>query len=95
MGGEKKGKLVFYYFTTADFFTKGEIEQLTENSFTAYEEVSGNEDGIKKVRSVSTLTEDKILVSTSYFKHDNWSEPEERTYVRSDRKVILNKNFFG
>lgn len=86
---KKRQKLVFYYFTTADFFTTGEIELLSENSFAAYEKVSGNEDGITKVRSVSTLAENKMTVSTAYFKGGSWSEPEERVYSRSDKKVIF------
>lgn len=87
---KNKQKYVFYYFTTADFMTTGEIEVLSENSFAAYEDVSGESQmskGISKVRSISTLTKDKITVQTSYLKNSEWTTPETRIYHRSDKEV--------
>lgn len=81
--------IVFYYFTTADFFTQGTIEVLSDNSFVAYEDVTGNSDGITKVKSTSTLMGDKMDVSTSYLQHGQWTTPELRTYVRSQDTVIF------
>lgn len=89
---KKKNKLVFYYFTTADFMTQGEIEILSPNSFVAYEDVDGNSEmskGISKVRSTSTLSKDKLVVSTSYLKNGEWTKPEQREYRRSTKKVIF------
>lgn len=86
----KAQKYVFYYFTTADFMTVGEIEILSDNSFAAYEDVNGESQiskGISKVRSISTLTKDSITVETSYLKHGEWTEPESRRYHRSDKEV--------
>ena len=87
---KNKQKLVFYYFTTADFMTHGELEILSENSFAAYEEVSGESEmskGISKVKSVSTLMKDKLVVETSYLKNGEWTKPETRTYVPSTKSV--------
>ncbi len=84
---KSKQQLVFYYFTTAGFYTQGTIEVLSDNSFVAYEEVTGNKDGITKVKSTSTMSPDKLTVSTSYLKNGQWTEPESRTYRRSDKQV--------
>ncbi|AIY64171.1 hypothetical protein [Pseudoalteromonas piratica] len=83
----KKQKLVFFYFTTAGFYTQGELEITAENEFVAFEDVTGNKDGITKVKSSSKLTDDKITVSTSYFKQGEWTAPESRSYTRSTKKV--------
>jgi hypothetical protein len=82
-------KLVFYYFTTADFFTQGTIEVIGENEFVAYEDVSGNADGVTQVRSTSRLTDNEMHVSTSYLKHGKWTKPEVRLYKRTSDKVIF------
>ena len=87
---KKQQKYVFYYFTTADFMTVGEIEILSDNSFAAYEEVTGESQiskGITRVRSISTLSQDKITVETSYLKNGEWTEPAARSYKRSDKEV--------
>lgn len=87
---KKLKKYVFYYFTTADFMTVGEIEILSENSFVAYEDVDGESEmskGITQVRSISTLSADKLTVETSYLKNGEWTKPESRSYSRSDKQV--------
>jgi hypothetical protein len=81
--------LVFYYFTTADFYTSGTIEVVDENSFIAYEDVNGSKDGITKVKSTSTLKGNVIIVITSYLKNGQWTHPETRTYRRSTKNVIF------
>ncbi|MCL1143731.1 hypothetical protein [Shewanella gaetbuli] len=83
----KKQQLVFYYFTTAEFFTQGTIEVIDDNTFVAYEEVSGNDDGITKVKSTSTLLGNEMSISTSYFKKGQWTTPEKRTYKPSKLAV--------
>lgn len=86
---KKKQQVVFYYFTTADFFTQGSIEFISENEFIAYEDVSGNADGITQVKSTSQLLDDEMNVSTSYLKDGEWTKPENRTYRRSNKQVIF------
>ena len=86
---KEKDSLVFYYFTTAGFYTSGTIEVINETQFVAYEDVSGNDSGITKVKSTSDLQKDRLLVSTSYLKNGKWTEPEQRVYTKSDRKVIF------
>ncbi|MBB1282532.1 hypothetical protein [Pseudoalteromonas sp. SR41-1] len=83
----KKESLVFYYFTTAGFYTKGTMKVLSPTQFVAYEDVTGSQDGITKVKSMSELKDDKFLVSTSYLKKGEWTKPEQRIYTRSIKTV--------
>lgn len=86
---KEKNSLVFYYFTTAGFYTQGRIEIINEKQFVAYEDVSGNEGGITKVKSTSDLQEGKLKVSTSYLKNGQWTEPELRIYTKSEQAVVF------
>ena len=86
---KKAQQLVFYYFTTAGFYTQGTIEVVSDNSFIAYEDVTGNENGITKVKSTSTLAKDKLTVATSYFKHGQWTTPQTRVYQPSEKSVVF------
>jgi len=83
----KKESLVFYYFTTAGFYTKGTIKVLSPTQFVAYEEVTGSKEGITKVKSMSDFKEGKFVVSTSYLKKGEWTKPEQRIYTRSTKAV--------
>ncbi|MFY8274670.1 hypothetical protein AAEU32_11165 [Pseudoalteromonas sp. SSDWG2] len=82
-------QLVFYYFTTAGFFTQGQLEISEDGSFVAYEDVSGSEEGITQVKSTSTFVDGKFVVATSYLKEGQWTKPEQRTYTRSNKSVIF------
>ncbi|WP_260680438.1 hypothetical protein [Thalassotalea sp. PS06] len=84
---ESEKKVKFYYFTTASFYTSGWMEITGDNEFTAYEDVSGSEQGITQVKSTSELSENKITVSTSYLKNGEWTKPQMRVYVRSEKAV--------
>ena len=75
------------YFTTAGFYTKGTMKVLSPTQFVAYEDVTGSQDGITKVKSMSELKDDKFLVSTSYLKKGEWTKPEQRIYTRSTKTV--------
>jgi len=83
----KKESLVFYYFTTAGFYTKGTMKVLSPTQFVAYENVTGSQDGITKVKSMSELKDDTFIVSTSYLKKGEWTKPEQRIYTRSTKTV--------
>jgi len=85
----KEQSIVFYYFTTAGFYTKGTMNVLSPTKFVAYETVTGSKEGITKVRSTSEYKEDKFIVLTSYLKKGEWTKPEERIYTRSDKQVIF------
>lgn len=82
-----KQRIVFYYFTTAGFYTQGWMEMVNDHSFVAYEDVVGNQDGITQVMSLSRLFKDKMVIETQYLKAGEWTEPESRTYIRSEKVV--------
>ncbi|WP_205623849.1 hypothetical protein [Pseudoalteromonas rubra] len=84
---KSKNALVFYYFTTAGFYTQGTIEVLSPSEFVAFEDVTGNQDGITQVKSISRFKDGRFTVSTQYLKQGKWTEPESRTYVRSNEAV--------
>lgn len=83
---KEKDKIVFYYFTTAGFYTNGWLEPLADGTFDVYEEVTGKKD-ITKVKSNFKLMDNTMSVSTSYFKNNEWTTPESRTYRRSTKEV--------
>ncbi len=83
----KKQSLVFYYFTTAGFYTQGTMNVLSPTQFVAYENVTGNKEGITKVKSTSEFKDDHFVVSTSYLKKGQWTKPDSRTYTRSEKTV--------
>ncbi|KZN46495.1 hypothetical protein [Pseudoalteromonas luteoviolacea] len=82
-----KQSIVFYYFTTAGFYTSGKIEVISEHEFVAYESVEGNQDGITEVKSTSRFKNGAFTVSTQYLKNGKWTNPEQRTYRPSNKPV--------
>lgn len=87
---KSKESLVFYYFTTAGFYTQGTMEVLNQNEFVAYEAVVNNKDGITKVKSTSKFENGQFTVSTQYLKNGEWTAPESRVYTKSEKKVNFN-----
>ncbi|CAM4253303.1 hypothetical protein [Pseudoalteromonas ostreae] len=85
----KKKLLVFYYFTTAGFYTQGTMKVLSPTQFVAYETVTGSKEGITKVKSSSDFKDNQFVVSTSYLKKGEWTKPEKRIYTRSNKQVIF------
>lgn len=84
---KEKQRIIFYYFTTAGFYTQGWMEMGNDQEFTAYEDVVGNQDGITQVKSTSRLLLDKMVIETQYLKAGAWTKPESRTYTRSEKTV--------
>ncbi|OCQ19222.1 hypothetical protein A7985_21040 [Pseudoalteromonas luteoviolacea] len=83
----KKQSIVFYYFTTAGFYTSGRIEVKSKHEFVAYESVEGNQDGITEVKSTSRFKNGAFTVSTQYLKNGQWTKPEQRIYRPSTKSV--------
>ena len=85
-----KESLVFYYFTTAGFYTQGTMEAISDTEFVAYEDVNNNKDGITKVKSTSRFASGQFTVTTQYLKNGEWTKPQARVYQRSDKAVKFN-----
>lgn len=83
-----KESLVYFYFTTAGFYTSGTME-IDGQSLTAYEEVVGDINGITAVRSESSLQEDGSMRGVSqYLVNGEWTEGRTVVY-REDATAVL------
>ena len=83
------GELMYYYFTTSGFYTRGSMVA-GDGHYTAHETVTGNEAGITEVKSKSHLTPDgKMRVQSQYFKEQSWVEGHEVVYEASSDEVVF------
>lgn len=80
MWDPKQEKIVTWYFTTAGFFTQSSFE-VSGKSWTALEEVTGNANGITKVKSTTQLLDNgEMHVKSEYFAKDKWTPGHEIHY---------------
>lgn len=74
--------LVYYYFTTAGFYTHGTMIYDAKNQqFVAQEDVENNAQGITKVRSTTKLEMNQLTVTSEYFKDGKWLPGHHAVYV--------------
>ncbi len=85
-----KKSLVYYYFTTAGFYTHGTMK-FEGDTVISHEYVEGNDNDITEVKSVATIMKDGGLHNKSmYLKNGEWIEGHEATYDEApDAKVIF------
>jgi hypothetical protein len=75
-----KKSLVYYYFTTAGFMTKGTM-RVDGKKLECHEHVAGSANGATEVKSTYELRDDGSLHSAAkYFKDGNWDQGREVTY---------------
>lgn len=80
---EKKG-IVYHYFTTAGFQTKGTM-QVDGKKLVCHELVTGSAGGATEVKATYELREDGTLQSkANYLKNGSWEEGREVTYKRAE-----------
>lgn len=80
MWDAKEESLVCWYFTTAGFFTQGTLE-IDGDTWTTVEEVTGNSNGITKVKSVATVLENGgMRTEAQYFANGEWKPGHSVTY---------------
>ncbi len=81
MWDKEKKELVFFYFTTAGFYTQGTMT-IDGSKFVSYEKVVGNKNGITEVKSSSELTADgKIKTQAYYGVNGKWEEGHSFIYA--------------
>ena len=87
----KQESLVYYYFTTAGFYTQGTAKFDTDGNLETRELVTGNAQGITEVRSIQELLADgRMKVTTKMLRGDTWQEPTVVVYAEApDAEVIL------
>ena len=88
---EKKSSLVFYYFTTAGFYTTGTMS-FKEGKFTSHETVTGSAEGVTEVKATSELRPDGTMHSKSeYLKEGKWVPGHEVTYKEDPKAEVVFK----
>ena len=87
----KKQSLVYYYFTTAGFYTTGTMT-VENNKFISHEYVTGNQDGVTEVKGTSELTPDgKWITQSQYLKDGKWVDGHAATYVEDSSAQVVFK----
>ena len=85
---ENKNSLVSSYFTTAGFTTNA-LMHFEDGKLISLEDVTGNENGITKVKAIVQLLSDGMLHTKSqYFQNGKWVDGHEVHY-----KEIFRFNF--
>lgn len=84
-------ELIYFYFTTAGFYTTGTIH-VEGNRFTSTETVVGNASGVTQVKSTSEMLPDGRLHSKAqYLKDGNWVDGHEFFYIEDPSAVVVFK----
>ncbi len=72
MYDRERERLIYFYFTTAGFYTTGTIVA-DDGMFVSHEEVVGSNEGVTAVRSTSRILDDGRLEShAEYLKNGEW-----------------------
>jgi hypothetical protein len=80
---EAKQSLVFYYFTTAGFYTTG-TATVEDGTLVTVEAVKGSANGVAEVKGATRLLPDgRLHVKTKYFKDGAWTEGRDIHYVEA------------
>jgi len=84
---EKQG-LVFYYFTTAGFYTTGTM-RAEDGALVSHEVVKGEADGVSEVKAVFRLLPDgRLHVKTQYLKQGKWVDARDMHYVEAPAAAV-------
>ena len=84
-----KKQVVYYYFTTAGFFTTG-VMTFEGGRIVTRDQVTGNTNGITEVRSTYELRPDGTLLSKAeYLKGNAVEGGREVTYRRDDAAKVI------
>jgi hypothetical protein len=79
----KEQSVVYHYFTTAGFMTKGTMT-FSGSKVITHEVVRGGEEGIKEVRGTTEIRSDgSFRVRTEYLKEGKWVPGRDVTYLEA------------
>ena len=88
---EAKNSLVFFYFTTAGFYTTGTMK-IEGTQHTSHEYVTGNENGITEVKAVSTILPDgRLHTRSQYLQNGTWVDGHEFYYREDSTAAVIFK----
>ncbi len=81
--------LKYFYFTTAGFYTQGSMTfDAQSGTLIAEEVVTGNTNGISKVRSTSKISAEKLMTQSEYFQNGQWVKGHSAIYHPDPNAVI-------
>jgi len=87
---EKLQSLSYYYFTTAGFYTHGQMQiDAKTGAIVATEQVENNQQGITQVKSRSLLSGDSLSVQSDYEKQGQWVKGHSASYRRVNHIEII------
>jgi hypothetical protein len=80
---QEKKALVYYYFTTAGFYTTGTMRE-DGGALVSHEHVKGSADGITEVRGTyRVLPDGRLHVKTEYRKAGQWGPGRDMYYAEA------------
>ena len=89
---QEKESLVFYYFTTAGFYTTGTMRG-EDGGMVSHEVVKGNADGVTEVKATfRTLPDGRLHVKTLYLKQGKWVDGRDMHYTEAPGAVVKFKD---
>jgi hypothetical protein len=89
---QAKQKVVYYYFTTAGFYTSGTMS-FEDGAIVSRELVTGSANGVTEVAATSRLLPDgRLSVKTRMLKNAQWVEGRERIYAEDPKAVVRFKD---
>ena len=87
----EKKSLVYYYFTTAGFFTNGTMT-VENGKYLSHEYVKGNQGGVTEVTGSGEITADgKMSTTSQYLQNGKWVEGHAATYVEDATAQVVFK----
>jgi hypothetical protein len=88
MWDKEKQELVFFYFTTAGFYTHGTMT-VTGTRIVSHEQVIGNKNGITQVKSTSEIMPDGAMKTQAYYGvNGKWEEGHSFMYIEDSAAQI-------
>jgi hypothetical protein len=85
---EARQSLVYYYFTTAGFYTTGTMS-VEDGAIVSHEIVKGSAGGVSEVKATSRVLPDgRLLVRSRYLKNGQWEDGRETYYVEDPTAVV-------
>jgi len=85
---ERKQELVYYYFTTAGFYTTGSF-RVEDGALVSHEVVQGDAGGVQEVRATSRILPDgRLHVKTQQKQDGRWSDGRDMYYVEAPEAEV-------
>ena len=85
---QDKQALVFYYFTTAGFYTTGTM-RAEDGALVSHEVVKGEAGGVREVKATFRLLPDgRLHAKTQYLKQGQWVDGRDVHYVETPSATV-------